>query len=154
MRDNVKIQDEVKYPTGSWADQKTLTARCVAGPSPTINYSCNLVPLIVCANDPFADPSVSGSFWGYLDGEIERLKAGTDPGCPPPDPDIGEGNFQLAELGGREWGDLDDPDGIRYQPLATRIAVELTERALIEEAGRRPVERDSLYHPLREYPRG
>lgn len=79
-------------------NQKTVGATAVAGPSPTIAFSCNLVPLIICG-DPAQDPSVPGnSFWGYEDGEIQRLKAGTDPGCQ--EPDIGPGNFHLAQLGG------------------------------------------------------
>jgi hypothetical protein len=81
-------------------NQKTVGATAVAGPSPSINYSCNLVPLILCADEPDADPSLGGSFWGFTDGEVKRLKAGTDPGCPPEEGDIGDGNFQLAALGG------------------------------------------------------
>jgi hypothetical protein len=78
--------------------QKTVGATAVAGPSPTINYSCNLVPLVICG-DPAQDPSVPGNtYWGYVDGDIHRLKAGTDPGCQ--EPEIGPGNFQLAALGG------------------------------------------------------
>ena len=77
-------------------NQKTVGATAVAGPSPTINYSCNLVPLIVCG-DQVQDPSVPGNtFWGYEDGGIHRLKAGSNSG----EPDIGPGNFQLARLGG------------------------------------------------------
>jgi len=80
--------------------QKTVGATAVAGPSPTINYSCNLVPLIICADDPLADPSLGGSYWGFDDGELKRLKAGTDPGCPDAENSVGDGNFQLAALGG------------------------------------------------------
>lgn len=79
-------------------NQKTVGATAVAGPSPTINYSCNLVPLIICG-DPTQDPAQGApTYWGYVDGEIQRLKAGTDPGCQ--EPEIGPGNFQLAALGG------------------------------------------------------
>jgi hypothetical protein len=77
-------------------NQKTVGATAVAGPSPTINYSCNLVPLIICG-DPLEDPSVPGnSYWGYVDGDIHRLKSGSNSG----EPDIGPGTFNLAELGG------------------------------------------------------
>lgn len=76
--------------------QKSVSATAVAGPSPTINSSCNLVPLIICG-DPTQDPSVNGNtFWGYQDGDVHRLKSGSNTG----EPDIGPGNFQLAELGG------------------------------------------------------
>ena len=77
-------------------NQKTVGATAVGGPSPTINYSCNLVPLIVCG-DPLMDPSIPGNtYWGYTDGEVHRLKAGSNSG----QPEIGPGNFQLARLGG------------------------------------------------------
>lgn len=82
-------------------NQKTVGATAVAGPSPTINNSCNLVPLIVCG-DPTQDPEVEGNtFWGYDDGQIHRLKksSGAPPACNDPQ-FIGAGNFQLAELGG------------------------------------------------------
>ena len=76
--------------------QKSVSATAVSGPSPTINSSCNLVPLIICG-DPTQDPSTSGStFWGYEDGQVHRLKSGSNSG----EPEIGPGNFQLAELGG------------------------------------------------------
>jgi hypothetical protein len=73
----------------------TVSASAVAGPSPTINYSCNLVPLIVCG-DP-DDPPVEGgsSFWGYQDGDVHVLKSSSDGGS-----EIGPGNFQLARLDG------------------------------------------------------
>ena len=80
--------------------QKTVGATAVAGPSPTINNSCNLVPLIVCG-DPTQNPSVQGNtFWGYEDGQVHRLKksSGPPPACYEPQ-FVGEGNFQLAELG-------------------------------------------------------
>jgi hypothetical protein len=76
--------------------QKSVSATAVSGPSPTINSSCNLVPLIVCG-DSTQDPSTPGStFWGYEDGQVHRLKSGSNSGTP----EIGPGNFQLAELGG------------------------------------------------------
>jgi Flp pilus assembly protein TadG len=82
-------------------NQKTVGATAVAGPSPTINYACDLVPLIICG-DPTQDPSVPGnSYWGYDDGQVHRLKksSGAPPACADPQ-FIGAGNFQLAELGG------------------------------------------------------
>lgn len=74
---------------------KAVTASAVAGPSPTINYSCNLVPLIVCG-DPNDPPTAGGtSFWGYEDSDVHVLKSSSDGESP-----IGPGNFQLARLDG------------------------------------------------------
>ena len=77
-------------------NQKSVSATAVSGPSPTINSSCNLVPLIICG-DSTQDPSTPGNtFWGYEDGQVHRLKSGSNSG----EPEIGPGNFQLAALGG------------------------------------------------------
>jgi hypothetical protein len=81
-------------------NQKTVGATAVAGPSPTINYSCNVVPLIVCG-DPDEVPPTADTFWGYEDGGVHRLKKSSGPPPECKDPQfIGDGNFQLAELGG------------------------------------------------------
>jgi hypothetical protein len=82
---------------------KTVSASAVAGPSPTINYSCNLVPLIICG-DPTDVPTEGGSsFWGYQDGGVHVLKSSSDGGS-----EIGPGNFQLARLDGSGANDVRD----------------------------------------------
>jgi Flp pilus assembly protein TadG len=85
------------------ATDKTVSASAVAGPSPTINYSCNLVPLIVCG-DPTDPPTPTGdSFWGYQNGDVQVLKSSSDGSSP-----IGPGNFQLARLDGSGADDVRD----------------------------------------------
>ncbi len=83
------------------ATDKTVSASAVAGPSPTINYSCNLVPLIVCG-DPTDVPTEGGdSFWGYMNGDVHVLKSSSDG-----ESEIGPGNFQLARLDGSGADDV------------------------------------------------
>jgi Flp pilus assembly protein TadG len=87
------------------ATGKTVTASAVAGPSPSINYSCNLVPLIVCG-DPDDVPTEGGpTFWGYVNGDVQVLKSGSDQDC---DTFAGCGNFQLARLDGAGGADVRD----------------------------------------------
>lgn len=82
---------------------KTVTASAVAGPSPTINFSCNLVPLIICG-DPADVPTEGGtSFWGYQNEDVHVLKSSSDG-----DSEIGPGNFQLARLDGSGANDVRD----------------------------------------------
>jgi len=71
-------------------NEKTVAATAVAGPSPTIDNACNLVPLIICG-----DPVGSPPFWGYSDGNVEVLKSAAGSQS-----EIGPGNFQLARMGG------------------------------------------------------
>lgn len=66
---------------------KGVAARAVAGPSPTIDNACNLLPMMVCG-----DPDAGGPYWGYAEGQPQVLKGGTS-GTP------GVGNFQLIRLG-------------------------------------------------------
>jgi len=85
------------------ATDKTVTASAVAGPSPTINFSCNLVPLIICG-DPTDPPTEGGdSFWGYSDEDVQVLKSSSDGTS-----EIGPGNFQLARLDGSGAADVRD----------------------------------------------
>jgi Flp pilus assembly protein TadG len=69
--------------------QMTVTATAVAGPSPTINTACNIVPLLVCGT-----PGVAN--FGYTIDQPWVLKQSA-PGSPS---EIGPGNFQLIQLGG------------------------------------------------------
>jgi len=70
-------------------NQMTVTATAVAGPSPTLNTVCDIVPLVVCGT-----PNVAN--FGYQMDQKVALKQSA-PGSPS---EIGPGNFQLIQLGG------------------------------------------------------
>ncbi len=69
--------------------QMTVTATAVAGPSPTVNTACNIVPILVCGT-----PNVPN--FGYTINQPWVLKQSA-PGNPS---QVGPGNFQLIQLGG------------------------------------------------------
>ena len=75
--------------------EKRIAASAVAGPSPTINQACNVMPMMVCG-----DPIAGAPYWGYTPGEPDVLKSSTTQG----DFDVGPGNFQLIRLGGGQGG--------------------------------------------------
>jgi Flp pilus assembly protein TadG len=72
---------------------KVVAATAVAGPSPTINRPCDVVPLVVCGTP--AAQGGSAPNWGFETGEPTVLKSDSGGGSP-----IGPGNFQLIRLGG------------------------------------------------------
>jgi Flp pilus assembly protein TadG len=72
-------------------NQKSAAAAAVAGPSPTINRACNLMPMMVCG-----DAAAGAPLFGYTPGEPEVLKSSTTNGSW----EVGPGNFQLIRLGG------------------------------------------------------
>jgi Flp pilus assembly protein TadG len=51
---------------------KRVAASAVAGPSPTINQACNIMPMMVCG-----DPAAGAPFWGYTPGQPDVLKSST-----------------------------------------------------------------------------
>lgn len=69
--------------------ETTVAATAVAGPSPTINSACNIVPLMVCGT-----PNTTN--FGYTIDQPWVLKQSA-PGSPS---EVGPGNFQLIQLGG------------------------------------------------------
>jgi Flp pilus assembly protein TadG len=75
--------------------EKRVAASAVAGPSPTINQACNIMPMMVCG-----DASAGAPYWGYTPGQPEVLKSSTSNGSW----DVGPGNFQLIRLGGGQGG--------------------------------------------------
>jgi len=82
-------------------NDKTVAASAVAGPTPPLVCSCNVVPIIACG-DLAEDPSEPGSsFWGYDQGKVHVLKEG--PGGNPPPP-LGPGNFNFAAIDGSSSG--------------------------------------------------
>jgi hypothetical protein len=76
-------------------DEKGAAASAVAGPSPTINQACNLMPMMVCG-----DAAAGAPFFGYTEGEPQVLKSSTTNG----NWEVGPGNFQLIRLGGGQGG--------------------------------------------------
>jgi hypothetical protein len=74
---------------------KQVGASAVAGPSPTINQACNIMPMMVCG-----DPAAGPPYWGYTPGQPEVLKSSTTNGSW----DVGPGNFQLIRLGDGQGG--------------------------------------------------
>jgi len=75
-------------------DEMVVAASAVAGPSPTINQSCNIAPMMVCGNGS-ADPADN---FGYDMGVADVLKASTNSF------EVGTGNFQLIRLDGGQGG--------------------------------------------------
>jgi hypothetical protein len=85
-------------------DEKIVGATAVAGPSPSIGSSCDLVPLIVCG-DPSSPPDPSdpdSTIWGYERGAVHVVKGGSQTGGGKGS--VGVGNFQLARPGESSGG--------------------------------------------------
>lgn len=77
------------------AIDKQVSASAVAGPSPTIDQACNIMPMMVCG-----DPAAGPPYWGYTPGQPEVLKSSTTNG----NWEVGPGNFQLIRLGDGQGG--------------------------------------------------
>ena len=75
---------------------KSVAASAVAGPSPTINEACNILPMMVCG-----DPAAGPPFFGYTPNQPEVLKTGSGGSG---NWEVGPGNFQLIRLGGGQGG--------------------------------------------------
>ncbi len=67
------------------------SATAVAGPSPTVNNACDLVPMMVCGDSAAG----SANNWGYSLNTPVVLKSSA-----PGSAAVGPGNFQLIQLGG------------------------------------------------------
>ena len=70
--------------------QMTITATAVAGPSPTINTSCNPVPMLACGTASAG----AANLWGYSLNGPTGLKSSA-----PGNSAVGPGNFQLLQFG-------------------------------------------------------
>ena len=64
-----------------------IGASCVAGPSPTINFACNIAPILVCAND------IDAPYFGFDQNDLMVLKPG-----PGDHGDVGPGNYKMLRL--------------------------------------------------------
>jgi len=69
-----------------------IAGTAVAGPSPTIQTACNVVPMMACG-----EPGVEN--YGYSRGEVEQLKIGSGTSS-----EVGPGNFYLIRLDGSSGG--------------------------------------------------
>ena len=80
----------------------TVAASAVAGPSPALdNNICDLAPMMLCG-DPTPE---DGTYWGYIEDDIEVIKQGAGVDCGTDDPKcVGPGNFQLVRLPGNIGG--------------------------------------------------
>lgn len=74
---------------------KRVGATAIAGPSPTIDNACNIMPMMVCG-----DPAAGGPYWGYTPHQPDVLKSSTTQG----NFEVGPGNFQLIRLGDGQGG--------------------------------------------------
>jgi len=82
-------------------NDKTVSASAVAGPTPPIVCSCNVVPIIACGElDENPALPESTSFWGYRPGDVHVLKEAPGNSCP----DLGPGNFNFAAIDGSSSG--------------------------------------------------
>jgi Flp pilus assembly protein TadG len=73
----------------------TVGATAVAGPSPSINQACNLVPMMACGNTNTATGGGAANNWGYVPNAPTIMKLAAPGGSGTPGP----GNFQLVNLG-------------------------------------------------------
>ena len=78
--------------------EKIVSASAVAGPSPTLEEVCNVVPMMVCG-DPAAK-AAGDPYFGYKVGQPDVLKTSTTGG----NWQVGPGNFQLIRLDGANGG--------------------------------------------------
>jgi Flp pilus assembly protein TadG len=98
---------------------KRVAASAVAGPSPTIDNACNIMPMMVCG-----DPAAGGPYWGYEPGQPDVLKSGTTGG----NWEVGPGNFQLIRLDDSAGGaDVRDAMGGSYDACLSSNEVISTE---------------------------
>jgi Flp pilus assembly protein TadG len=75
--------------------EKGASASAVAGPSPTINQACNLMPMMVCG-----DPASGGPLFGYKPNQPDVFKSSKTNG----NWELGPGNFQRIPHGGGQGG--------------------------------------------------
>ncbi len=70
-----------------------IGASAVAGPSPTINFACNIAPLVVCAGEPPFEEGVDTDEYGFVKDALMVLKP-----SPGDHDDVGPGNYKLLRL--------------------------------------------------------
>jgi len=69
-------------------------ASAVAGPSPTIDYACNIAPMVVCANEEEeGGEDEESDYYGFKQDDLMVLKP-----SPGEHGDVGPGNYKLLRL--------------------------------------------------------
>ena len=97
-----------------------IGASAVAGPSPTIDYACNIAPMVACANN--ADPAVD--YYGFNPDALMVLKP-----SPGDTGDVGPGNYKLLRL------DCPGGDCIRESIAGTYDVCATTDESVETEPG-------------------
>lgn len=77
--------------------ETAITTSAVAGPSPALQKTCNVVPMMVCGTPQEASPP--GTTFGYQRNDVEMLKIGAGDSS-----SVGPGNFYLVRLDGSAGG--------------------------------------------------
>lgn len=85
IAENFNIQTTLSKVLG--LDELPVAASAVAGPSTTIDFTCDIAPLVVCANDP------DDASFGFTQDELRVLKP-----QPGQHDDVGPGNYKLLRL--------------------------------------------------------
>lgn len=78
-------------------DETPIPATAVAGPSPSLQKACNVVPMMACGTPPEESPV--GTTYGYSRNDVEMLKIGAGDSS-----SVGPGNFYLIRLDGSAGG--------------------------------------------------
>lgn len=92
-----------RYQTASWfapvlgINELAVIGSAVAGPSPSLEKVCNVVPIMACGTPQEESPA--GTTFGYSRGEVEQLKIGAGTAS-----EVGNGNFYLIRLDGASGG--------------------------------------------------
>lgn len=74
-----------------------IAGTAVAGPSPALEKTCNVVPMMACGTPQEESPT--GTTYGYSRSEMEMLKIGAGDTS-----SVGPGNFYLVRLDGSSGG--------------------------------------------------
>ncbi len=71
--------------------ETAIGGSAVAGPSPALQKTCDVVPIMACGTPPEASPA--GTTYGYQRNDVEMLKIGAGDSS-----SVGPGNFYLIRL--------------------------------------------------------
>ncbi|HEY0721817.1 MAG TPA: Tad domain-containing protein [Gammaproteobacteria bacterium] len=98
----VRIKTE-GYQVENWfaplfgLEETAIATSAVAGPSPALQKTCNVVPMMACGTPQEESPA--GTTFGYQRNDVEMLKIGAGDSS-----SVGPGNFYLVRLDGSAGG--------------------------------------------------